>query len=92
MALTKPTELVSRPVVMRDPDPGSRYAVVCEAVKKNETPGGAAIYYPGQPICYMAACNGKYIQVADRIIYLLNKYGLEETDSHQTDPSHGQTL
>lgn len=60
-------------------DPGTRYAIVCvEDVMHpafwNED--GSPRYYDGQPIIYLASCDGFHRQVADRIVHLLNTYGI----------------
>lgn len=60
-------------------DPGTRYAVICVAGNTSfRAPPGTTVVFDGQPIAYLAACDGKYLEVAKRIVDLLNRYGLED--------------
>lgn len=60
-------------------DPGTRHAVICVEDILNPicwTDKDKPEYYDGQPILYVASCDGFYRQVAERIVHLLNVHGI----------------
>jgi hypothetical protein len=66
--------------VMRDHSRSSGYDTI--AVRETTRDGTV---YGGQPIAYLAACDGQHAVLADRIVELLNRYGTVARQSRVVD-------
>lgn len=76
---------------LRDND-GRPYGSICIIGETTHgAPPGAVRTYDGDPVAYLCACNGKYREVGQRIVDLLNQHGLVAGETRETERERSET-